>query len=205
MRKISWNLIGFECKMRSLDLHTEMLYTLLKQMPDFRRNQSKQFWLAEMLMVTVIAVLWWSRSYREIESFMKIHFKSLQKLLKLKRKRIPDYSTVRNIIIGCDSWELEKTLRVYADRLQKQKKWEEDITMISIDWKTMRWSFDTFKGQEAFHILSAYLSNDCIVLWTECVETHKTNEIPVAQKLIADLNIPWVVYTLDAMHLQKKR
>lgn len=186
-----------------------MLLSFLQAIPDFRRKQSQQFPLAEMLLVVIIWVLWGSKSYRELESYIRSNFENLKTLLWLKWKRSPDYSTIRNIIIGCDSNELENVLRLHAEFLEENCveetcTWEELLIWAAIDGKAMRWSFDTFTEQKAFHILSVYLSGKKIVLWHEIVETEKTNEIPMAQKIIGELWLEWVVYTLDAMHCQKK-
>ncbi len=181
-----------------------MLLSFLQSIPDFRRKQSQQFPLAEMLMVVIIWVIWGSKSYRELESYIRTYFEELKALLWLKRKRSPDYSTIRNIMIGCGSENLEIALRLYSEWLVENKVWEEWPIGVAIDGKTMRWSFDAFTEQKAFHILSVYLSSKKIVVWHEIVETEKTNEIPMAQKIIGELWLKGVVYTLDAMHCQKK-
>ncbi len=51
----------------------------------------------------------------------------------------------------------------------------------------------------------AFCSNNKLILGHHDVTKDKTNEIPVAQKLIAELGLPeGAVYTLDALHCQKK-
>lgn len=180
-----------------------MLYSYLKEIPDFRRNQSKKYLLADVLIVVIIWIIWWSTSYRELESYIKNYLKPLKKLLWLKRKKEPDYSTIRNIIIWCDTNELEKAFRLYSSRLLE--KWENnDYDSVWIDWKTMRWSFDKASEQKAFHILNVFCNTSKIVLWHKVVETEKTNEIPMAQEVINEIWLTWAVYTLDALHCQKK-
>jgi hypothetical protein len=181
-----------------------MLLSFLQTIPDARRKQSQQFPLSEMLAVVIIWVIGWSTSYRELESYITSNFEDLKELLSLKRKRKPDYSTIRNIMISCNSERLEQAMRLYTERLIQNKISMGKSAWVSIDGKTMRWSFDAFTSQNAFHILSVYLSDKKIVVWHEIVETDKTNEIPKAQKIIGELWLKGVVYTLDALHCQKK-
>jgi len=54
-------------------------------------------------------------------------------------------------------------------------------------------------------VFSAFLTWQDIILAHEDIDGKKTNEIPVAQQLIKDLDVSWFIFTADAMHCQKKR
>ena len=177
-----------------------MLLRFLKEIPDKRRPQWRQFWLWEILFFSVLAILSWADSYRKINLFIKIHFKKLNKKYDLGWKNIPSYCTIRLIIQKTNSKELEKVFRRYSFELSKIK-WEWFWT-ISIDGKVIRWSFDHFHDQKAIQILSAFLDETLILAHEEIEE--KTNEIPVSQKFFEELWIKWVIFTLDALHCQKK-
>ena len=72
---------------------------------------------------------------------------------------------------------------------------------VSIDGKTLRGSVQ----QEAYvHLVSIFSTFDHRVLDLGKVE-HKSNEIPLVQQLIAASDLKGVIYTLDALHCQKKR
>ena len=66
----------------------------------------------------------------------------------------------------------------------------------------LRGSFDHFADKKAIQILSAFASDSHIILAHEEIDT-KTNEIPMAQKLMKELGISGCVFTLDALHCQK--
>ena len=68
----------------------------------------------------------------------------------------------------------------------------------------VRGSFDHFEDQSAIQVLSAFLSKGSIILGHEEIENHKTNEIPMAQKLIKVLKVEGFLFTFDALHCQKK-
>ncbi len=57
-----------------------------------------------------MAMLSNAKSYRQISSFVKVHYKTLDKDFCLNWKKPPSYSTVRNIIKGADHGGLERCL-----------------------------------------------------------------------------------------------
>jgi len=178
-----------------------MLYEILKEIPDHRRSQWRQFWLWEILFFSILAILSWADSYRKISLFIKIHFEELIEKYELNWKKIPWYTTIRNVIQNTNKKELEKKFRAYSEKLAKirGKKWYHTIWL---DGKVVRWSFDHFQDQKAIQIFSALLDWEIILAHEEIEE--KTNEIPVAQKFFEELWVKWAIFTLDALHCQKK-
>ncbi len=177
-----------------------MLYKKLQSIEDHRRSQWKQFWLAEILYFSIIAIISWADSYRKISIFIKTHFDKLKSKYGLKWKKRPWYWTIRQILQWRNKEELERIFREYSIELVKLKEWEEQI--VSLDWKVVRGSFDNFKDQKAIQIFSALL-NTKIILAHEKIE-EKTNEIPIAQKFFEELWLKNAIFTLDALHCQKK-
>jgi len=178
-----------------------MLYEILKEIPDHRRKQWKQFWLAEILFFSIIAIISGADSYRKISTFIKTHFKALKKKYKLLWKKTPWYTTIRKIIQATNKEELEKVFRKYSEKLASLKfDWKQKV--VSLDGKVVRWSFDNFKDQKAIQIFSWLLNWEIILAHEEIEE--KTNEIPVAQRFFEELWLKDVIFTLDALHCQKK-
>lgn len=104
--------------------------------------------------------------------------------------------------MGVDPKELEKVFRKYSKTIAKldPKKY----AFISMDGKALRGSFDNINDQRMIQIFSAFLTNQNIILAHEKI-SEKTNEIPMAQKLVKELGINKCVFTSDALHCQKKR
>ncbi len=73
-----------------------------------------------------------------------------------------------------------------------------------MDGKVLRGSFDNLKAQRMIQIFSAFLTDQDIILAHEKIYC-KTNEIPTAQKLVKELGIGKCIFTMDALHCQKKR
>jgi len=114
---------------------------------------------------------------------------------------MPWYCTIRQILQRVNKEELEKVFRKYSETLASKKyDWKQRI--VSLDGKVVRWSFDNFKDQKAIQIFSWLLNWEIILAHEEIEE--KTNEIPVAQKFFEELWLKDVIFTLDALHCQKK-
>jgi predicted transposase YbfD/YdcC len=74
---------------------------------------------------------------------------------------------------------------------------------IALGGKTLRGSFDTFHDRAAAQILSAFATDTALVLAHVDI-AEKSNEIPAAQALLAELGVdPAIIVTLDALHCQK--
>jgi hypothetical protein len=179
-----------------------MLLTIFQNIPDQRRPQGRMYQLHYLLFFSVLAILSGADSYRNIHTFIKTHFTTLQNHFDLLWKKAPAYSTIRYAIQGVDPKEMEKAFRTYAKKIAglDGKKYQ----VISLDGKTMKGSFDHFQDQKAIQVFSALLGKQKIILGHEEIKNQKTNEIPVARKLIKGLKLEGCLFTMDAMHCQKK-
>ncbi len=171
--------------------------------------------LANILLLSILAILSQADSYRKIESFIKIHFHTLKKEFELKWKKPPGYTTIRNIIQGTDSNELEKAFRAYSkalfDLTHSSKSNPSDsygstkvFTTLACDGKTLRGSFDHFQDKKAIQILSVFATDQQIILAHKEIEDKKTNEIPMMQEVIKELRMEDCLVTSDAINCQKK-
>ena len=70
--------------------------------------------------------------------------------------------------------------------------------IIPIDGKTLRGSYDRNKGQSALHTVTAWASQQRLVLGQVKVEDH-SNEITAIPALIELLDITGSIITIDAM------
>jgi hypothetical protein len=168
---------------------------------DHRRKQGQRYGLGHILLFSVFAILSGAKSYREIHAFIKERYRNtLKDKFKLSWKRLPAYTTIRNIIQGVSSESLEECFREYGSELAGSAGGKR---FMSFDGKVLRGSFDNFQDRKAIQILSVFLSDDDIILAHEEIPD-KTNEIPTAQELIVNLGMENCVFTFDALHCQKK-
>jgi len=179
-----------------------MLTTFFTDTKDFRRPQGRKYELDKILLLSVIAILCNAKSYRDISRFIKGKFEELKRELSFNWKKPPAYTTIRNIIQGVDSQEIEAAFRGF---MQSQTQYGFDNTPIhiAIDGKTLCHSFDHFEDRKALQKLMFFDANNDLILGHIAIE-EKSNEIPAFQSLLAVLEIPNAVFSADAMHCQKK-
>jgi len=179
-----------------------MLLSIFSKVPDQRSIHGRRYELQFILLFSVLAILSGADSYRKIELFIKENFNILKEEFDLKWKKPPAYTGIRKILVGVDSKELEKAFRKYAKSLSDLDS--EKYAFVSMDGKALRGSFDNLKDQRMIQIFSAFLTDQDIILAHEKIDC-KTNEIPTAQKLVKELGIGKCIFTMDALHCQKKR
>jgi predicted transposase YbfD/YdcC len=179
-----------------------MIITFLDDLKDHRRSQGQRYELRFIVLFSIMAILSNAKSYGDIARFIEKHFRNLQKDFGLKWNKNPAYTTVRNIIQGIDKQELESCFRAYAQSLLAGTGNGNPVG-VAVDGKVLRGSYDHFQDKKALQVLSFFDTQSELILAHETIDV-KTNEIPVAQALIPQLGLEGVVYTLDALHCQKK-
>jgi len=180
-----------------------MLKSFLFEIKDNRRKEGRRYELGHILLFAIFAIASGADSYRKVHTFIKGNYETLREEFGLKWKRIPAYTTIRNIIRGLSVPDLEECFRKYSLKLSGLPEEMRDMIFIACDGKTLRGSFDNFHDKKAIHILSAFLSESGIIL-AHCEVGEKTNEIPVAQNLMKELGLENRVFTYDALNCQEK-
>ena len=177
-----------------------MLKSFLSKIKDHRRKQGKRYELEHILLFSILAILSGATSYRKIHKFIVAHYDTLNEIYELDWDRMPAHTTIREIIQGTSGTEVEQSFRQYSQELDKN---DSEKQFIGCDGKVLRGSFDHFNDQKAIQILSAFVSDSRLILAHEEIAT-KTNEIPTAQRLMAELGLSGYIYTFDALHCQEK-
>lgn len=176
-----------------------MLGSFLFKIKDHRRKQGQRYKLGHILLFSILAILSGATSYRKIASFITRHYETLDELFELDWERTPAHTSIRAIIQGTSALEIERCFREYSHLLAEE---EGDKRFIAGDGKVLRGSFDHFTDQKAVQILSVFLTDSRIILAHEKI-ANKTNEIPIAQKLMTELGLSDYIFTFDALHCQK--
>lgn len=98
----------------------------------------------------------WSNSYRKAHAFIKANYALLDETFTLNRNRIPAHTTIRDIIQGAASDDLEKCFRKYSNLLSNRSNSKRRF--VAFDGKVLRGSFDHFCSQTTIQALSAFLT-----------------------------------------------
>ncbi len=179
------------------------LIKLLSDLPDARRGQGRRYELNLIIVCSILSILAGARSYRDIHRFIKVNHKNLNQLLGINWKRVPAHTTLRDILKGIKQQTLEWYFRQYSNYLKSDVQLQDRI-LVAIDGKVLKGSFDNTEDKGSLNLISAYCSNNDFIIGH--IETEdKSNEIPAVQKMLGGLGLKDCIYTMDALHCQKKR
>jgi len=186
------------------------LLDVLAAVPDPRRAEGKLYKLPHVLLFSILAIVAGCNSYRGVErrrspdivTFIDVHRRRLNAAFGLNWRRAPAHTAIRYILQGLDPVGVEAAFRRHAALLQAARS-TPGPGSIALDGKTLRGSFDGFRDRAAVQVLSAFATDTALVL-AHIDIAEKSNEIPAAQTLLAELGIARdTLVTLDALHCQK--
>jgi hypothetical protein len=178
------------------------LLDVLADVPDPRRAEGKLYKLPHVLLFSILAIVAGCNSYRGVVTFIDVHRRRLNAAFGLTWKRAPSHTAIRYILQGLDPAGVEAAFRRHAALLQAARSTPGQGS-IALDGKTLRGSFDGFHDRTAAQVLSAFAIDTALVL-AHIDIAEKSNEIPAAQTLLAELGVArGAIVTLDALHCQK--
>jgi len=178
------------------------LLDVLADVPDPRRAQGQLYKLPHVLLFAILAIVTGCNSYRGIVTFIAVHRRRLNAAFSLKWKRAPAHTAIRYIFQGLDPAGVKAAFRRHAALLQAARATPGQGS-IALDGKTLRGSFDKFHDRAAAQVLSAFATDTALVL-AHIDIAEKSNEVPAAQALLAELGVArGAIVTLDALHCQK--
>jgi hypothetical protein len=178
------------------------LLDVLADVPDPRRAQGQLYKLPHVLLFAILAIVTGCNSYRGIVTFIAVHRHRLNATFGLNWRRAPAHTAIRYILQGLDPTAVEGAFRHHAALLQAARATPGQGS-IALDGKTLRGSFDKFRDRAAAQVLSAFATDTALVL-AHIDIAEKSNEIPAAQALLAELGVAHgTIVTLDALHCQK--
>jgi len=174
----------------------EKLGQYLVAVEDPRCSGKVEHRLVEVLVIAVCAVIACAESWDDIALYGRSKLAWLRTFLDLPNG-IPSHDTFRRVfmLIDPDAFEAGFTAWVgsLADRFERE--------VVAIDGKTVRRSFDHGREQSALHVVSAWASEQGLVLGQRCVDG-KSNEITAVPELLDQLALENSIVTLDAMGCQ---
>jgi predicted transposase YbfD/YdcC len=153
--------------------------------------------LIDILVIAVCAVIACAESWDDIALYGRSKLGWLRRFLELPNG-IPSHDTFRRVFMLIDPAAFEAGFAAWAGSLASGFARE----VVAIDGKTMRRSFDQGRGQSPLHIVSAWASEQGLVLGQYCVDD-KSNEITAIPALLDQLVLDNSIVTLDAMGCQR--
>jgi len=183
---------------------------LFKDVDDSRLKGMIDYPLSEILLIAFLAILGNASKWAEIEDFGKAHLRWLKKFLKLKNG-IPSHDTFRRVFALIDSVQLQTaTVSFLIENMNLLKKSlgvkDSGYRHICVDGKEEKGTgrkYDTDEKIRNLQTLHVYDASNDICLFSQPIE-EKTNEIPVAQEILKNMQLKGCIITFDAMHTQKE-
>jgi predicted transposase YbfD/YdcC len=163
---------------------------------DHRVERTKKHQLTDILVMAILAIIAGAQGWEDIENYGISKQTWLEEFLALPNG-IPSDDTFRRVFQFIDPSELNQCFFGWVETLVASMGGE----VIPIDGKTIRGSYDRNRGQSALHVISAWASDQRLVLAQMKVED-KSNEITAIPALLDLLNIADSIITIDAMGTQ---
>ena len=174
-----------------------LLLEHFKDLDDPRAEHLLEHQLLDIIGLTICAVICGADSWVDIETYGKAKQGCLGEFLELPNG-IPSHDTIARVFAALDATALQECFLSWVKAIAHLSEGE----IIAIDGKTLRQSYDTGRNKGAIHMVSAWASQNRLVLGQVKVD-EKSNEITAIPQLLAVLDLEGCVVTIDAMGAQK--
>jgi hypothetical protein len=173
------------------------IVTHFHALEDPRIERTKKHSLLDILVIAVCTLLTGGEGFQDIELFGKSKRLWLQTFLALPHG-IPYHNTFGRIFARLNPTRFQECLlswtRAVAALMQG--------TLISLDGKTVRASFDRATAASPLHMVSAWCSQNGGLVLGQLQTDSKSNEITAIPELLQLLAIKGCIVTMDAMGCQ---
>lgn len=173
------------------------LHEHFERFPDHRINRNKKHLLSDILILSILAVICGAESWDSIESFGKTKLSFLRSFLKLPNG-IPSHDTINRVFSSIRPKYFERAFIGWVEGIRDQTIKKD---LISIDGKAIRGSKDSFHEKSPIHMVSAWASQNQLVLGQLKVD-EKSNEITAIPALLDLLDVEGSIVSIDAMGTQ---
>jgi predicted transposase YbfD/YdcC len=163
---------------------------------DPRAQHRIEHLLLDIVLVTICAVICGADNWVEIENYGIAKQEWLETFLELPNG-IPAHDTFERMFARLRPEQVQQCFLNWVQAVFNIT----DGQLISLDGKTLRGSYDRGGKQGMIHMVSAWASENRIVLGQRKVN-EKSNEITAIPELLKVLNLNGAVVTIDAMGCQ---
>lgn len=166
------------------------------EITDPRIERTKRHKLIDIITIALCGVICGAESWVDIEMFGKVKKEWLSTFLDLPNG-IPSHDTFGRVFSKIDPQEFEKSFMEWVRAIYEVTQGQ----VIAIDGKQLRGSQASGNGKKAIYMVSAWASENQIVLGQQKVD-EKSNEITAIPELLKLLDIAGCIVTIDAIGTQ---
>ena len=165
---------------------------------DPRIERSKQHKLIDIITIAICAVICGAEGWTDIETYGVTKYEWLKQFLELPNG-IPSHDTFARVFARLNTQQFQQCFLNWIKAINKITEGE----VIAVDGKALRHSYDKGAGIGAIHMVSAWATQNRLVLGQIQVNK-KSNEITAIPELIKVLDLSGCIVTIDAMGCQKE-
>ncbi len=150
----------------------------------------------ELLMIALCAVLCGGQGAVDMAEFAEAREPFLRSFLTLTNG-VPSHDTFSRLFRNLDPDQFRDSFQRFMAQFSEQLK-----GVVAIDGKVLRRSFDRASGKSALHMVSAWGSEQRLVL-AQIATDAKSNEITAVPRLLRMLSLKGTIVTADALNCQR--
>ena len=169
------------------------------ELEDPRGRQGVEYPFLSIVMIAILATIGGATGWEDIETYAESHQTWLGTLFSLPNGVVPHADTYRRLFGRLNPQALERCFLGWVNQIVEAS----GAQVIPIDGKTIKGSYDRNHKQSALHVVSAWASENQLLLGQVKVAS-KSNEITAIPALLKLLDISGCIITLDAMGTQKE-
>ena len=182
--------------MSGSDETSSPLFEHFSNLDDPRVTYLVEHRLLDIIGLTICAVICGADSWVDIELYGNAKEEWLRSFLALPNG-IPSHDTIARLFAALDPEQLQTCFLDWVRSVAQLSAGE----IVAIDGKTLRHSYDTSADKGAIHMVSAWASQNRLVLGQVKVDA-KSNEITAIPELLKVLALHDCIVTIDAMGAQ---
>lgn len=166
------------------------------ELDDPRVDRTRRHKFIDILVIGICTVICGGDDYASMEAFGKAKESWLRTFLELPNG-IPSHDTFWRVFSALDPEQFQTCFLQWMAAISDLT----DGEIIALDGKQLRRSHDKGDGKAAIHMVSAWATNNRLVLGQVKVD-EKSNEIKAIPELLRRLDIQGCLVTIDAMGCQ---
>jgi predicted transposase YbfD/YdcC len=165
---------------------------------DPRVERTREHKLIDIIVIAICAVICGAEGWTDIENFGNRKYAWLNTFLELPNG-IPSHDTFGRVFALLDPQEFQSSFVEWVQMVNRITSGQ----VISLDGKCLLGSGDSVLGKQAIYMVSAWASENHLVLGQRKVDS-KSNEITAIPELLKILAITGCIVTIDAIGTQTK-
>jgi predicted transposase YbfD/YdcC len=173
------------------------LISQFADVPDPRIDRTKRHKLIDIIAIAICGVICGANDWVAIEAYGQAKESWLRQFLELPNG-IPSHDTFGDVFARLDSDAFRRCFLDWVEAVAVATQGQ----VIAFDGKCLRGSHDSLLGKNAIYMVSAWATQNHLVLGQMKVDD-KSNEITAIPALLALLDVSGCIVTIDAMGCQK--